>query len=345
MIRVENSFANIETDWNRLYNYGNYSVFQSYAYNKISFDYIQKKKVELYLLCYRNPNNQLQAILPTYLYSGELSFINDRNTDFCDIIIDENAKKHDIFSELFDFIQHDDNVKSITLDNIRPGSLLLPYFRIYSRSSLIYCINEYSYLSCCPLANVYDNFCNLNNDKKKKLKKIVATTKEYTFQMFKKKLEHQFPKKQLLEISSVMVKKGLRSANTFNDSFWSFVEACFDSNLIEIGILEEEGNPVSAGMVFFNKNISVRWVILYTEPKYNLWNNTHYIINKCSTISSNYEINFGRGGYDYKINNFKPELSLLYRLSYSKTICGGISQTFKALFYFFKLIIKPIIRR
>lgn len=345
MIQVERSFFGLEIDWNYLYEQGEYTVFQSLSYNKIAFDYIHKKDIELYLLIYKDQNDKVLAIFPTYLHSGILRFINDRNTDFCDVLIDENAKEHEVFSELIEFINGDSHIKSIILDNIRPESVLLSFFKVYSRTSLTYCINEYSFLNCRPLDNVYDNFSNLTNDKKKKLKKIILNKENCDFRIYKGEFGDSFPKKQLQDIFDIMVSKGIRSASTFDEQFWRFVESCYSNNIIEIGILKRDGRPLSAGMVFYNSNVSVRWVILYTEPKYNLWNNTHYIIDKCSNISSMYEINFGRGGYDYKINNFKPELSLLYRLSFSKTTFGRINQSLIAFFFFLKPTIKLLLRK
>lgn len=60
----------------------------------------------------------------------------------------------------------------------------------------------------------------------------------------------------------------------------------------------------------------MRWVILYKSTQFNLWNYARYIVEK-SRIGESI-IDFGRGGYDYKMSNFRPQIENLYRLWHLK---------------------------
>ena len=136
-----------------------------------------------------------------------------------------------------------------------------------------------------------------------------------------------------------MVNRGWRSKGYLSKK-WQFINKCYDKGILEIAMLfDESGMPVSAGMVFINSYISVRWVILYIEAKYTLWNNVYYIISK--TRYNNMIIDFGRGGYDYKIDNFKPIVENLYQLAYGNSYSGR----FKVWLDFNKYYLKQVLKR
>ena len=71
----------------------------------------------------------------------------------------------------------------------------------------------------------------------------------------------------------------------------------------------------------------MRWVILYKSGQFNLWNNVRYIVEKSQIGSS--VVDFGRGGYDYKMQNFRPQVENLYRFMASKTKWGNWYVLFK----------------
>ena len=71
----------------------------------------------------------------------------------------------------------------------------------------------------------------------------------------------------------------------------------------------------------------MRWVILYKSTQFNLWNYARYIVEK-SRIGESI-IDFGRGGYDYKMSNFRPQIENLYRFMASKTKWGNWYVLFK----------------
>ncbi len=341
MIETYSDFASIGKDWEELYDSCECTPFQSLEYNKIAFKYeFENFGSTLYILCYKNAYNEIEGIFPTCLKNGELKFINDRGTDYCEPLIDLKANNHHIFSEIANHILADKNIKTVRLDNIRSASPLLSYLKTYLKEASIFNINAYSYLICKPTDNIFDNFVNLNSEKIKKLKKIKSKSQIYDLNIYRASSQ-SFPLQKLKYLSQYMENHGLRTKESYPASFWTFVQQCYETGILEIALLEKEHIPVSAGMIFSNNDMSVRWVILYTDSKYNLWNNFRYIIQKSQNLDKHFEINFGRGVYDYKIKNFKPELGLLYSFNYSKTVSG---QT-KILLKMAKTYLRPIAKR
>jgi len=338
MVQVVNNFDELEEDWNLIYDSELHTVFQSFSYNKLAWDLTSKKK-KLYLLVYKDNQNTIQCILPTCLNTRkELRFINDHSTDFCDCILAKNVRTLDFVEELCSFIDNHKEIHSIIFENLLPSSKLLPYFKIFEKSSFVYSLNEFSYIKCKTQNEPFENFTNLNNIKKKKLRNIIRKSESLDFSIYKKGKD--LPIKDLKVLFSIMVNNGLRSPYEYQSNFWHFINECYNNDILEIALLKNSDGPLSAGLVFFNEKMSVRWVIFYSETKYNLWNNVNYIKIKATDLSHDHIINFGRGGYDYKINNFKPSLGMLYAIAYSKTFVGNIRILYIINLYYIKRVFK-----
>lgn len=313
MIQVYNTFIDIMDEWKTLYNLNPKTIFQSYEYNVISWKY-KVSHGNLHIIVYQDNNNHAKTILPTYIDScGTLRFINDSGTDICDLVYDPNINLYDIMKEVSSYIISNEEIKNISLENLTYESPLLSYFKIFFSKSIIFSNNEVSFLNCTQSEDVISEFQHLSSDRRKKLKKVIKQASSFQFKIFSHNNGDEFPLLPLKELAKSMVENGIRTKSYFNQTFWDFVRECFENNLIEIALLyDNESSPVSAGFVFVNNRVSIRWVILYSEPKYNLWNNILYMETKGKNCS--YENNFGRGGYDYKMSNFKPHVSLLYKI-------------------------------
>lgn len=300
-------------EWKTLYNSNPRTIFQSYEYNVISWKY-KVLHGKLYIIAYVDNDNHVKAILPTYIDSrGTLRFINDSGTDICDLIYDSNSNLFDVAKEMNSYIIANKKIKNLSLENLTHESPLLSYFKIFFSKSIIFSNNEVSFLDCQQSEDTISEFKHLSSDRRKKLKKVVKLASDFKFKIFNHGNGDEIPLLPLKELAKSMVEHGIRKKAYFNQPFWDFVTECFDNNLIEVALLYDNGGtPISAGFVFINNRVSIRWVILYCEPKYNLWNNILYMETKGKTCS--YENNFGRGGYDYKMNNFKPHISLLYKI-------------------------------
>jgi len=339
MIKNINDFFELKKDWDRLYNPVDDTPFQSFSYNLISWENCNLKG-KLFILVYNDSNNIIQAILPLYITNKkELRFINDKDTDFCDLIYNRDIHLIDVIEEFILFIDQQKRIKRVILENIRTNSPLLPYFKIFKRNSLTYSSNEYSYIECNKNSEPITTLKNLSGGKKKKLKKIINQCKNFTFEIYNYKTQPEFPVEPLICLANVMVKQKKRAASNYNEHFWNYLKSAYKNEILEVAILtDEENKPLSAGFVFINQSIAVRWVILYVEPKYNLWNNINYIHYKGQ--EQNIIINFGRGGYDYKINNFRPYIDNLYKVEYNISTFGWLKIWRDFNSYYLKKILK-----
>lgn len=313
MVTLCSDFLDIKEDWFRLYNIEKVSVFQSYEYNLISWKYMASNS-HLAMLVYRDGNNIVKAILPTYIDKQHvLRFINDNSTDICDLIYDRNINLFDVIREIYKYIATIKNIKCVSLENLTFNSPLLPYFKILNGKSIVFSNNELSFLKCTQSPDPVSEFKHLTGDKRKKLKKVLKQTENYPFRIYSFANGDPYPISLLKSIAHDMVKKGGRQKSFFDDIFWNYTKENYEIGILEVAVLfDASDNPISSGFVFVNNTISIRWVILYTESKFNLWNNIRYIDAKGKNAT--YENNFGRGGYDYKMGNFKPEVSLLYKI-------------------------------
>ena len=131
-----------------------------------------------------------------------------------------------------------------------------------------------------------------------------------------------YPEHVINRIIQLMIDSGLRSSSYLNDTMRLFMRKLYENGLVELPVLYDNGEPISLGFVFVNeqRTYSMRWVILYKSGQFNLWNNVRYIVEKSQIGSS--VVDFGRGGYDYKMQNFRPQVENLYRFMASKTKWG-----------------------
>lgn len=336
MIQVYNKFSDIKAEWDYLYSISNFTVFQSYDYNLISWSFFPNRGM-LYILCYRCSDRNIKLIFPTYIDKrGTLRFINDVGTDICNMVYDHDLNLYDVMKEICLYIISQKEVKSISLENLQGDSPILSYFKVFFPNSIVFSNNEVSFLECRRCDDPIASFKHLTNDKRKKLKKILKHEDEYKFDILSIRNNDLFPLASLIKIANLMVKKKIRSEATFENNFWEYVKELYNHGLLEIAIIYDNNNTaLSAGLVFVNEQISVRWVILYTEPQYNLWNNIMYINVKGK--ERDYINNFGRGGYDYKMINFKPQISPLYKVIVPNSKSG--------ILYSFRNILKYVLNR
>lgn len=340
-----NALDKIRENWERLFSKSHNIIFQSFNYTRLSWEFIANEnyKNRLHILLSFNKKNELIAIFPFYIdHHSTLRFINDKHTDFCDLIIDSNPENHySIFEELSLYIINCSLIKSIKLINICPSSPLIPYLKIFNKNAFIYSSNEYSYVCLKKAINILDvNFTYLNSHRRKALNSIIRKKGEYDLKVFRKDID-MFPEVQLNYLIKIMVDNKSRSKSYFNNNFLNFIRECYDLNLIEIPILFNSNLPISLGITFINEynTYLVRWIILYVEPKYNLWNNILYMDFKSS--ENDLIMNFGRGAYDYKMKNFKPIVENLYNIVYSKSLFGKLKFLFLINFnYIYNIINK-----
>lgn len=332
-----NDFEKLKNDWDEIYNSSEeYTIFQSFDYNYISWKSLLSNNStnKLYILTYYQCEgyNKCDAIFPFYLNKNrQLHFINETHSDICDCIISSEFENcFDIIWELYTFINDNKNIKSIFLDNMRYNSPLISYYKVFCYNAFLFSQTEYSYIKRKISDDPIQDLSYLKAKNRKNIKCRYNESCKFSYKLFLKQENYNFPNNEINYLVSEMIRTGIRSKEYFNPMMINFWEELYNNNLLEIPILyDDNNNPISAGLIFSNtrKNEYIRWIVLYKESKYNLYNVIRHWIER--NKNSETSINFGRGGYEYKMTLFKPNVEPLFRLMYSKTLLGNLYIFFK----------------
>lgn len=325
------AFDQIQKDWTLLYsNALNVTFFQTYQYNRIAWETFKTEKDKLYIIIYKNTDIGTGAIFPFYIDKEKcLRFINDRHTDFCNILFSNKiCSIHNVMYEVWQEIIKEPLIRFVFLDNLLPTSPILSYWKVFAGNAFVFSQTEHSWLNCPHSNSVIKEFKHLTAKERNRLNNIEKKMATLSMKIFKMPTD-PYPQKDITSLITTMERIGLRSHKYFNNKMLLFIQRLYEAGLLEIPILYNKNEAVSLGFIFISpdENYSMRWIILYKEKKYNLWNNLKYITEKSS--KKQIIIDFGRGGYDYKMTNFRPEIENLYRLLFSKNAWNNWYVLFK----------------
>ncbi|WP_282787883.1 hypothetical protein [Flavobacterium croceum] len=296
----------------------------------------QSLKEELFFILAKD-KKKIVSYIPLYIDNKRtLRFIFDTHTDFCGIV-GENLD-FSFFKDLSKIILNDSRIATICFDNLLPESKLLNYFQHFFKPGvLISCYNNHSFIS----STLENNFLShLKSKEKSELKRIQNKNKEYDFEVFSG--EKQFPEKEVRMLRSEMVDRKVRNHNFLDDSFINVLKDLYNAGEVEIYAKKSSENRLlSASFVLKNnkKQLRMVWIDLYTDIQFiNLSSYIDYInyLEDFSPIT----FDFGRGSYDYKANNFQPQIQNLYSLRYSKSKYDFFFTNYFPLKEFVKRIVK-----
>ena len=85
----------------------------------------------------------------------------------------------------------------------------------------------------------------------------------------------EFPKQDLKNLMSLMVKQDLRKQNFYNKYFINWMESIFKKGLMEVWRFEEDGQLLSLSCHLVSKDSRVVWIDFYGPKPYT--NIAHYI--------------------------------------------------------------------
>ena len=324
-------FKTLVIEWNSLFlNANDVTFFQTFKYNWIAWETFATPNDKLYIIIYRTNDKELQAIFPFYINGkGFLKFINDRHTDFCNIIISKEVVAiYNLMNDVWKFVEEDKLIRFLLLDNVVSNSPILAYWKVFQGNAFVFSQTEHSWLNCPKSESIFSEFRHLNAKERKRLVTLDKKSVQCNMKIFNIANE-PYPEHVINRIIQLMIDSGLRSSSYLNDTMRLFMRKLYENGLVELPVLYDNGEPISLGFVFVNeqRTYSMRWVILYKSGQFNLWNNVRYIVEKSQIGSS--VVDFGRGGYDYKMQNFRPQVENLYRFMASKTKWGNWYVLFK----------------
>ena len=289
----------IKDDWNKLFNEGSYSVFQS-------FDFCYESSIgkKLFVICLFD-NAKIIELWPCEIINRKLRFINDTHADFCDIITSSNS------NAVVDYLKDLNLLGSLRFVNLKTDSLVknkLSKGIIYDlRKSINYSVLSLNRTDAFPA-----NFNHFIYRQKRRLKRIL--NKYSTNHILYSSCNSKFPLDEIINLKNKMISLKIRSNNFLDKSFLMFSERLFNSGKLIVSIIELEGDVVAVSLLFKSDNYYSFWIDLYADLKMiNLYHNTLFIKN--ITELSDAVFNFGRGAYNYKTLNFAPDVYTLEEFS------------------------------
>ena len=298
-------FKDLEIIWYDLYRSGTYSVFQSFTFNYYSWKH--------YLSL--DPNNSLfiikvfsdscvSCIFPFYKdKSKNLRFINDKHSDFCEILLKDPINLNDVFSQI-------NNKKYLFLNLKKESHILNNINSINMPYKMINLDQRYSYIEINQ-GSFPDRMDRYKSKHKTEIRRILKKHHNLDHHIISFK-DCVFPRKDILRIREHMISNRMRNKHFLDDWHINLLESLYNSGDL---IISQTKSIEILSMCFILRkdNEYLFWMDIFYDIQFiNLFNYISFISNISSHC--NVLINFGRGDYNYKLLNFNPNIDNLYRL-------------------------------
>jgi len=290
----------IKKEWDKIFLEGEYTIFQSFlfCYNSLN------EKSKPFIICLEN-KGEINQIWPLEFISNRLRFINDSHADFCDIL----STSESVIAQ--QYLQANNLLGKLRLRNLKQKSNIekvLKNLSFYTRSTSV----DYSLLTLKKTENFPDNFEHFIYRQRRRLKRIL---KKYSAEhKIYERSNDKFPIEEILTLKNKMIEEKARSEDFLDSEFIDLAKKLYNSNNLIVSMIKSDGELLGVSLLFRDKNNYSFWVDLYNnKPMANLYHNI--LIIKRISHENNAIFNFGRGAYNYKIQNFKPEIYSLYELN------------------------------
>ena len=300
-------FKDLEDDWNRLFRKKNsYSVFQSFEFNYFSWKYDLSKLRNILSIVVLYDDNYIKSILPFYIDRRlRLRFINDIHADFCDYLTDIEVDLDLVVKEL----RSNFTIRYFNLINITTNSSILekklPNYCKLTLSS------EYSILQLGK--GVFpENSSQYRSKQKTEFRRIIKKHKDKKHELIDCNIL-DFPIAEIENLRGDMIKLGLRDKNYLPAAQLLLIEALYNKEKIILSIVKTNNKINAISFVIKDSTQYLTWIDMFDNSKMiNIFN----YISLITVLSSEESviINFGRGGYRYKLLNFIPQSKDLFSL-------------------------------
>ena len=302
-------FFEYKDQWDAIFNKHDYSFFQSFEFNYYSWiSELSKNKLNRLCIISLKNNGLVFAILPLYIDSKRrLRFINDRHADFCDLLSEQKFEFETILSEIRDKFKF----HSVHFINFTKDSFLYKLFKTnHLNNSLVMTHVKYSdiTISAGSFPNSVIRYKSKQKTEFRRVKKKNLGKDHYILQ---KDDDQDFPINEIYKLRERIIKLRLRKDNFLDEGRLLLLRELYNSNRIFISLVKTKGNTHAISFISRNKNDYLFWIDMYDNSKMiNIYNYILFI-EKIS-LNNSVNINFGRGVYDYKIENFKPDIKQLF---------------------------------
>ena len=316
-------FLSLEQEWKRLQDISpDATPYQSFEYTKAALEFLSP--LQPHILGWSRKGT-LMALFPCIIDGkGTLRFINDAHTDFCGPVLSpECAGDYHLCEELAEYIGSCREIKRVRFENMR-SRLFQSSLQYHLKGSFLFAYRKFSSLAIPAIGDAksaIDTLANLSTKEKYRLKNIASKTQKDNLE-FKKYIagENPWPEDMIRNLSASMISAGIRKKSYFSERFLDFLKDIYDSGLMTIMATYAEGEPLACNLFLHGKGEMIDWIALYRDPSSNGRNLLQFIMD--FSREGGGVLNFARGVYMYKMHNYRPALSDLDRLRYSKSFLG-----------------------
>ena len=303
-------FSAFKDQWATIFNNKDYSFFQTFEFNYYSWiTELCKNKLNRLCIVFIVNNNLVSTIFPLYIDSkNRLRFINDRHADFCDALSNEKYDFELILSEINNQFKFD----SVNFINLTNDSYLYHLYKEHTDSNiLLEPFTKYSDLHI-PIGIFPDNVLRYRSKQKTEFRRVKKKNAGKDHYILINE-DSYFPINEIYQLRERMVRLGFRKANFLDEDRLLLLKELFNSNRILISIVKSKGSTNAISFISRNENEYLFWIDMYDNSKLiNIYNYILFIEN--ISLDDSVNINFGRGVYDYKLENFKPDIKQLFAI-------------------------------
>ena len=314
VIRSFEDLMSIELDLNAFYKSFKEYYFLSPGYCIKAYElfYNVNDTNSIYFIIKR-VDDKIVGYIPLYINTkGILKFIHQKHTDFLSEV--GSQFNFNDYKNITQKIEKNSLIKKIDLDNLHSESKMLHFFKhFFMGRCSVYSYNNHSFLKTKEKGGM---LIHLSSSDRSELRRIHKKTK-FIFKIFTH--TEIFPRNKIESLIVKMISNGSRENNFLESNTLNFIEYLFEKGEVEIFTKTINSQFVSASVVLKNKvGKRMVWIDLYDDiPYINLGSYIEYI-NYLNENGIKY-LNFGRGSYDYKAKNFKPNCENLFNFRYSKS--------------------------
>ena len=250
-------------------------------------------------------DGEIKELWPLELINNKLRFINDKHADFCDILSETDSFL------IVEYLSKENRIGRFRLKNLIKESKVATKLKKVAYSNINFSLN-FSTLSLLISDSFPSNFTHFIYKQKRRLKRILNKfSVEHLLFDSKSKV---FPKKEILVLKNIMIAKSIRNHGFLDMHFLLLAEQLYDSGFLIVSIIKVDDKISGISLIFKHEDQYSFWVDLFDDRKMiNLYHNTLFL--KYITQNSDAVFNFGRGIYNYKIQNYQPEVYELFELN------------------------------
>ena len=337
-VSEDKCFHEIKSYWCDLFNSYGHSVFQSFEFNYYSWiTELSKNKFNTLCIVLLERDNVLCSIFPLYIDSyGRLRFINDIHADFCDVL---SSEKFDIQVVLLT-IYRTTKYNSVHFINLKEGSCLYVLCKQQIKKNCIFKpFEKYSELNVF-LNGFPEKILRYKSKQKTTFRRIKKRYDDNSYSLLLKD-KSEFPVNEIYQLKNRMIDLGIRESNFLDRDRLLFLEELYNADRMLVSMVKNNNNVRAISFILKNNNTYLFWIDMYDNTKMiNIYNYILFIENISS--KENVVINFGRGIYDYKMVNFKPDVKQLFAIYIFRS---QIQKLFFLMINKTKVIIKMIYKK